>query len=85
MAKEKLTDRSGKTIGYIEKFLNGTAKVYDAQSRRIGELKPQGKQLIAYDSSSRKLGYWDETRNVTFDKMGRKIGNGNMLVALYFQ
>ena len=85
MAKEKLKDRNGRTIGYVENFLNGTTKIYDAQSRRIGELKPQGRQLLAHDAHSQKLGYWGETRDTTFDKRGHKLGRGNILIALYFQ
>jgi hypothetical protein len=84
MAKETLKDKRGQTFGYIDTSLNGTARIYDKQNRKIGELKPQGKQLIAYDHSLKKIAYWDENRNITFDKMGRKISNGNILISLYF-
>lgn len=85
MAKEAIKDKRGLTLGYVETFLNGTAKVYDKQHRRIGEIKPQGNQLIAYDASFRRIAYWKETSNETYDKMGRRIGKGNILIELYFQ
>ena len=85
MAKEKIKDKRGCTLGSVETFLNGTAKVYDNKNIRIGELKPQGKQIIAYSKTAQKIAYWDESRNITFDKMGRKIGNGNLLLEIFFQ
>lgn len=85
MTKEKLKDERGRTIGYVETTLNNQTKVYNAQSIKVGEIKPQGNRLIAYNKMNQQIAYWDQSRKATFDKMGRKISNGNVLITLFFQ
>lgn len=85
MLKERLKDKSGRTIGYVETALNNNTKVFNEKNIRIGEIKPQGNRLIAYNKMNQQIAYWDQSRNVTFDKMGRKIGSGNILLTLFFQ
>ena len=81
--KEKLSDK-GRTIGYIDRKLNGECMVYDSRNIRIGIIKPNGSKLYAYDKLSRKIGYWDERTDTTYDKNMHKIGKGNLLISLYF-
>ena len=52
----------------------------DKYGRRIGRIVTLGNKKIMYDSSNRRLGEFDG--RITKDALGRKIGEGNLLVTL---
>ena len=73
-------------IGYIDSQLNGQSRIFNKSGVKIGELRPDGHRLNAYDKSGRKIAYWDENLDITFEVPSqRKLGKGNMLVSLFFQ
>ncbi len=83
--KEEIKDSRRQKIGYIDRQLNGKSTIYDKMSSRLGEIKPEGHRLVAYNKIGQKLGYWDENSDATFDKIGRRIAKGNVLLDMYFQ
>jgi len=83
--KEEIKDNMNRRIGYVEKQLNGVVTVYDKFNSRLGQMKPEGHKLVAYDKFSKKMGYWDENWNETYDAYGKKIQKGNILLGMYFQ
>lgn len=52
----------------------------DRHGSTIGQIKTEGKNEAIYDRHGSKLGYFDG-RN-TFDRHGRRIGEGNLLTTL---
>ncbi len=52
----------------------------DRAGRKLGEIRDEGNRQVIYDKSGRKLGYFDGKN--TFDRAGRKIGQGNLLTTL---
>ena len=83
--REEIKDSRRMRIGYIDKQLNGRITVYDKNYRRLGEIKPEGNCLVAYDSSYRRMALWKENDDTTYDTSFRRMGKGNMLLDLYFK
>ena len=52
----------------------------DKHGSVIGQIKPDGKKDVIYDKHGSKLGSFDG--RYTYDRLGRKIGEGNLLVTL---
>ncbi len=52
----------------------------DRYGRKIGEIKDRGSKQEIYNELGRKCGYFDG--RYTFDELGRKVGEGNLLVTL---
>ena len=82
---EEIKDVRRNRIGYIDRQLNGKCAIYDKMNMRIGELRPNGHRLEAYDKMGRKLGYWDENNDTSYDARGMRLGKGNMLMGFFFQ
>lgn len=57
-----------------------TQELKDALGRKLGEIRDEGKQQVIYDYLMRKLGYFDG--KYTYDSLGRKVGEGNLLAML---
>ena len=72
-------------IGSYETKLNGKIIVYDKNNIRLGEIKPSGSRLIAYDKMNRRIAEWNERDDYTYDSNRRRIAKGNMLIDIYFQ
>lgn len=53
--RENLRDKRGFIYGSYEKFLNGKTVVYDKFSHRLGEIRPEGNYLVAYNQLGQKL------------------------------
>ena len=83
--KEPIRDARRQTIGYMDRQSNGKCTIYDKMYRRIGEIRPNGSKLEAFDHMNRRLGSWDERTDTTFDKMNRRMGKGNLLMNFYFE
>ncbi len=83
--KETIKDKRGMKIGSYDKQLNGRIVVYDKSGIKIGEIKPEGTYLVAYDKRHMKMAKWNERDDCTYDKNNRKIGKGNMLLGMYFE
>ncbi len=83
--REEIKDSKRQRIGYIDRQLNGKITIYDKTNFKIGDIRPEGKKLVAYDKKGFKFAYWDENQDATFDKSFRKISKGNILVELFFQ
>ncbi len=83
--REEIKDERRQRIGYVDRQLNGKVTIYDKMNMRLGEIRPEGRRLVAYDKMNRKIAYWDETNDSTFEPNGRKITKGNILVGMYFQ
>ena len=83
--REDIKDSRNQRIGYIDKQLNGKITVYDKSHNRIGEIKPEGKRLVAYNKNFQRMAYWDESSDYTYDSSNRRLSKGNILVTLYFQ
>ncbi len=83
--KEEIKDSRRQRIGYIDRQLNGKSTVYDKMNMRIGEIKPEGHRLVAYNKMNLRMGYWDENSDATFDKNNHRIAKGNVLLDMYFQ
>ncbi len=83
--REDIKNSRNQKIGSIDKQLNGRITIYDKIGSRIGEIKPEGHKLVAYDKASRRIAYWDENNDTTFEPNGRRISKGNILIGMYFQ
>lgn len=83
--KETLKDKRGMKYGAIETSLNGRTVVYDKNNIKIGEIRPEGNFLVAYNKMNIKMGKWNEKDDCTYDKMNRKLGKGNMLLGMFFE
>lgn len=52
----------------------------DRTGRKLGEIRSEGTREVICDRMGRKLGYYDG--KYTYDRMGRKVGQGNLLTSL---
>ena len=52
----------------------------DNLGRKLGEIRDEGTRQTIYDRYGSRLGYFDG--RYTYDKYGRKIGEGNLLATL---
>lgn len=52
----------------------------DRYGRRIGYIEDRGTRKEIYDQYGRKLGYYNG--RYTFDRYGRKVGQGDLLSSL---
>ena len=84
MRKDIKNNRNQK-IGSIDTQLNGRSVIYNKVGSKIGELRPEGSKLVAYDKSGRRMAYWDERSDTSFESNGRRISKGNVLMDLFFQ
>lgn len=82
--REEIKDSSRKRIGYIEDGSYGKKNILDAQGHPLGQIRPEGNNLGAYDKAGRKLGYWYKDFDTTHTLAGKKIGKGNLLLNLFF-
>ena len=57
-----------------------TQVLKDRYGRKLGEIRDEGNRQTIYDKYGIRLGYYDG--RYTFDKYGRKIGEGNLLATL---
>ncbi|MCR5248972.1 MAG: hypothetical protein K6E50_00025 [Lachnospiraceae bacterium] len=83
--REDIRDAKKQKIGSIDRSLNGRVVVYNKMNNKLGEIRPNGNYLVAYDKNGRKMAQWYEKDNCTYDNSGRKIAKGNILLDLYFQ
>ena len=83
--REDIKDSRKQKIGSIDTQLNGKSTIYNKMGSKLGEIRPEGRRLVAYDKMGRKMAYWDETNDTTFEPNGRKISKGNLLVGMYFE
>ena len=83
--REELKDKRNQRIGYLDKQLNGRTTVYDRNNGRLGEIRPEGHYLVAYDKMNRRMGKWYENDDYTYDANNRRLGKGNMLLSFYFE
>lgn len=83
--REDLKDSRNQRFGSIDRQLNGKIIVYDKNNRLLGEIRPEGNYLIAYDRSNRRMAKWNERDDYTYDMSNRRLGKGNMLIRMYFQ
>ncbi|GEM_PF-6166880 len=83
--REDLKDSRNQRFGSIDRQLNGKIIVYDKNNRLLGEIRPEGNYLIAYDRSNRRMAKWNERDDYTYDMSNRRLGKGNMLIGMYFQ
>lgn len=83
--RENIKDKRGMKIGSYESFLNGKTIVYDKMGRKLGEIRPEGSYLVAYDSRGIKMAKWNERDDWTYDKNNRRICKGNVLLDMYFE
>jgi hypothetical protein len=56
--------------------------IRDRNSNRIGSIVYNGDQQVARDKNGNTLGYFDSKKNVTSDRFGNRICEGNALSAL---
>ena len=54
----------------------------DKVGSKIGEIREQGGKQVIYDKLGSKKGEYDPKTNVTKDKLGKKVGTGNLLTTL---
>ncbi len=79
--REEIKDDRNRVIGKIERYPNGSVKVFSFGGSWIGELKPEGSMVVAEDKHFHKIAYWDSRNNTTYDYQSRReIGKGNLLV-----
>lgn len=83
--REELKDSRNQRFGYIDRQLNGKITVYDKNNGRLGEIRPEGNYLVAYDRNNRRMAKWYERDDYTYDNNNRRLGKGNMLIGMYFQ
>lgn len=83
--REDLRDSRNQRIGCIDKQLNGRITVYDKNNVRLGEIRPEGSYLVAFDKNNRRMAKWYERDDCTYDNNNRRLGKGNMLIGMYFQ
>ena len=83
--REDIKDKRNQKIGSIDSQLNGRSTIYNKMGSRIGEIRPNGHRLEAFDKTGRKIAYWDENNDTTYEPNGRKIDKGNLLIGMFFQ
>jgi hypothetical protein len=54
----------------------------DASGKRVGRIEDRGNKLEAFDETGRKVGEYDKSQDVTRDRSGRRVGQGNLLSSL---
>jgi hypothetical protein len=54
----------------------------DKHGNKIGEIREQSGRQVLYDKNGNRLGEYDPKSNVTKNKVGNRIGEGNLLVTL---
>lgn len=83
--REEIKNSSRKRIGYIEDGLYGKKIVLDDKAHKLGEIREEyGGKLVVYDWMLHRLGHWDNRNDITYDKNGRRIGKGNLLLNFLF-
>ena len=80
--RETIKDNRGMKIGSYESFLNGKTIVYDENGAKLGEIRPEGNFLVAYNKNGIKMAKWNEKDDCTYDKNNRKNGKGIILAEL---
>ncbi len=80
--QEAIKDARNMTVGYIDRRLNGCMLVYDQRHRLLGEIRPSGSRMIAYDHGHKQIAYWDKNSDCTYESSFKKIGKGNLLIEL---
>ena len=83
--REDIKDNRNQKIGSIDSQPNGRSTIYNKMGSRIGEIRPNGHRLEAFDKTGRKIAYWDENNDTTYEPNGRKIDKGNLLIGMFFQ
>ena len=83
--RKDIKDNKNKKIGSIDTQLNGRSTIYNKEGNRIGEIRPDGNRLVAYDKHGKKIAYWQERDDTTYTPNARKIAKGNLLIEMYFQ
>ena len=84
--REEIKNSSRKRIGYIEDGPYGKKIILDDKALKLGEIREEyGGKLAVYDRMLHRLGHWDNRNDVTYDKNGRRIGNGNLLLNFLFE
>ena len=48
----------------------------------LGRIRDNGRELVLYDKCGLILGRYEKDTNTTKDRLGNKVGTGNLLVAL---
>ena len=54
----------------------------DKMGHRIGEVNDQSGRRVLADRTGRRLGEYDPKMNVTRDRVGNRVGEGNLLAML---
>ena len=62
-----------------------TKYVMDGSNRNIGYTKDMGSTIYAHDKNGKNVGYYNVSINTTFDRNGKRYGNGNLTEALVFE
>jgi hypothetical protein len=62
-----------------------TKYVMDNNNRNIGYTKDMGSVIYAHDKTGKNVGYYNPTSNTTFDRNGKRYGNGNLTESLVFE
>ena len=79
MATQIIRDKRNQIIGNVISVGNGF-NIRDAKGTLIGKIQNN----IAYDGKMSKLGEYKPAQNATFDRMNRKLGNGDLLMSFFF-
>ena len=61
-----------------------TKYVMDGSNRNIGYTKDMGSVIYAHDKNGKNCGYYNPNNNTTFDRNGKRYGNGNLTESLVF-
>ena len=83
--RKDLKNSKNQKIGSIDTQLNGKSTIYDKMGTKLGEIRPNGHRLEAFNKLGRKIAYWDENFDTTFEPSGRRIAKGNLLVGMFFE
>ena len=54
----------------------------DDHGNRIGEIREQSGRQVLFDKIGNRLGEYDPKTNVTKNKIGNRVGQGNLLATL---
>lgn len=82
--REIIKNNRGIKIGSYESSLNGKTIVYDKKGAKLGEIRPNGNYLEAYNKKGVKMAKWNERDDCTYDSKNKKLGKGNLLLEMYF-
>lgn len=58
--------------------------VRDRSNNRVGSIVQRGDHFMARDGSGNTVGYYDPKKNVTTDRNGNRLNEGNTLAVLIF-